>query len=271
VRTVSVRRFEHQAGGIEWYCEQRGDGPPVVLVPSGEGDCASFDKVAAQLAKNFTVLTFDAPGFSRGHVRTADDVSVSKLADQIACLVESLETPPATFYGCSSGGFAVLDLVVRHSDLVRNAVVHAVANARGSCTTGRPHDIRRCRHRRTLPISVRTHDERRSRRLGSARRRVSRPTSEELRNIGPPISGARPTVTTRQKTSRASRSPGQSEVSLQPSPFSTTSYSPSNPAAPSVHCCANTSPRSVHQRCWLRIFGKVPSPTKGWEPANCAD
>jgi hypothetical protein len=27
----------------------------------------------------------------------------------------------------------------------------------------------------------------------------------------------------------------------------------------------------VHQRCWLRIFGKVPSPTKGWEPANCAD
>ena len=40
---MSVRRFQHQAGGIEWYCEQRGDGPAVVLVPSGEGDCASFD------------------------------------------------------------------------------------------------------------------------------------------------------------------------------------------------------------------------------------
>jgi hypothetical protein len=63
------------------------------------------------LANDFTVLTFDMPGFSRSHVRSPDDVSVTKLADQIADLVESLKLCPATFYGCSSGGFAVLDLV----------------------------------------------------------------------------------------------------------------------------------------------------------------
>ncbi|MED5812148.1 alpha/beta hydrolase [Mycolicibacterium sp. 050232] len=124
---MTVRRFQQQAGGIDWYCETRGDGPPVVLVPSGEGDCASFDRVAAQLVDEFTVLTFDMPGFSRSLVQTVDDISVSKLADQIACLARSLEIPPATFYGCSSGGAAVLDLVVGHSDLVRNAVVHEVA------------------------------------------------------------------------------------------------------------------------------------------------
>lgn len=126
---MTVRRFQQEADGIDWYCEMRGDGPPVVLVPSGEGDCASFDRVAAQLADEFTVLTFDMPGFSRSRVQTADDVSVSKLGDQIACLVDSLETHSATFYGCSSGGAAVLDLVVGHGDLVRNAVVHEVAMA----------------------------------------------------------------------------------------------------------------------------------------------
>jgi pimeloyl-ACP methyl ester carboxylesterase len=129
VKRVGVQRFEHQAAGVDWYCEQRGDGPPVVLVPSGEGDCASFDQLAGELADEFSVLTFDTPGFSRSRVRSADDISIAQLAEQIAGLVETLGTRPATFYGCSSGGHAVLDLVVRHPDLVRNAVVHEVPMA----------------------------------------------------------------------------------------------------------------------------------------------
>lgn len=48
--------------GIEWYYEQQGSGPHLVIIPSGEGDCSSYDKVAAILAKRFTVTTFDMPG-----------------------------------------------------------------------------------------------------------------------------------------------------------------------------------------------------------------
>ncbi|MBI2800697.1 MAG: alpha/beta fold hydrolase [Gammaproteobacteria bacterium] len=120
--------FVHAAAGINWYCERRGKGPHIVLVPSGEGDCASFEAVAAALADTFTVLTFDAPGFSRSSA-PADpaQISVGTLGDQVAALMRSLGIGRAAFYGCSSGGSAVLDLAVRHADLVRKAIVHEVA------------------------------------------------------------------------------------------------------------------------------------------------
>jgi hypothetical protein len=59
---IGLRR---KVDSITWYYELRGRGPTVVLTPSGEGDCGSFEKVAVALARDFTVLTFDMPGFSR--------------------------------------------------------------------------------------------------------------------------------------------------------------------------------------------------------------
>lgn len=130
-----ARSFIHRAAGIDWYCEQRGRGPMVVLVPSGEGDCGSFAQTAAALATEFTVLTFDTPGFSRSTAPAGRaDISMYRLGDQIASLMTSLGTSTVTFYGCSSGGVAVLDLLRNHPDLVRNAMVHeaAINDLRGS-------------------------------------------------------------------------------------------------------------------------------------------
>jgi pimeloyl-ACP methyl ester carboxylesterase len=125
---VTVRTFTQTAAEIDWYCEVRGSGPPLVLVPSGEGDCASFDHVAHALADAFTVLTFDMPGFSRSSAPPQfAHVTPSMLAAQVAALVTSLYLVPATFYGCSSGGQAVLSLVADHPDIVRNSLVHEAA------------------------------------------------------------------------------------------------------------------------------------------------
>jgi pimeloyl-ACP methyl ester carboxylesterase len=125
---MPVQSFMHRAEGIDWYCQQQGDGPAVVLVPSGEGDCAPFDPVAARLSDQFRVLTFDMPGFSRtGAPPDPQDLTPVKAADQVAALVRSLGIDEATFYGCSSGGALVLNLIADHPDLVTNGIVHEVA------------------------------------------------------------------------------------------------------------------------------------------------
>ena len=62
-----------------------------MLIPSGEGDCGSFAKTAELLARQFTVLTFDTPGFSRtSPPPDPADISVAALGPQVAGLVRSL-------------------------------------------------------------------------------------------------------------------------------------------------------------------------------------
>ena len=127
-RRTTVQSFMHRVEGIDWYCQQQGQGPTIVLVPSGEGDCTSFDPVAARLADRFSVLTFDMPGFSRTSAPPDPrDLTPVKAADQVAALLRSLGIDKATFYGCSSGGALVLLLIAEHADLVTNGVVHEVA------------------------------------------------------------------------------------------------------------------------------------------------
>jgi pimeloyl-ACP methyl ester carboxylesterase len=98
----------------------------IVLIPSGEGDCGNFATVADALAGEFTVLTFDTPGFSRSSA-PSESVSALLLTGQIASLVTSLGLAPATFYGCSSGGIAALSLAADHAEVVRNVIVHEAA------------------------------------------------------------------------------------------------------------------------------------------------
>lgn len=124
----AVESFRHEAAGIDFYVEKSGDGPPVVLVPSGQGDCGAYRYLAEVLASDFTVITFDMPGFSRsGPPPTWDGMSAATLGDQVAALVQSLGITEATFYGSSSGGVAVLALVADHPELVRHAIVHEPA------------------------------------------------------------------------------------------------------------------------------------------------
>ncbi|QBR01661.1 alpha/beta fold hydrolase [Paraburkholderia pallida] len=125
--TCDTLRTEGARGEIVWYVERRGNGPHVVLIPSGEGDCGSFDKVAENLASDFTVTTFDTPGFSRSVAGVNVDVSMVSLGHQVANLLSALAIEDAVIYGCSSAGLAALDLVSVYPKFVRRAVVHEAA------------------------------------------------------------------------------------------------------------------------------------------------
>jgi len=89
------------------------------------GDCGPFEKMAQQLANDFTVFTMDMRGCSRtGRPPAWDPITPDILASDVAEPVKILSLAPASFYGCSSGGQTCVCLGVEHSDIVRNLMVH---------------------------------------------------------------------------------------------------------------------------------------------------
>jgi pimeloyl-ACP methyl ester carboxylesterase len=124
---MEKKEFKTSANGIDFYCELRGNGPKVVLVPDGWNDCGTYGKLADFLADEFTVLTFDMRGGTRSMDYNPQKVTPKLLADDVAAIMKALDFVPASVYGCSSGGQAALALGKYYPQLARNLMVHEVA------------------------------------------------------------------------------------------------------------------------------------------------
>jgi pimeloyl-ACP methyl ester carboxylesterase len=120
---VEVQRV--QANDAVLHTEIRGDGPAVLLIAGAGGDAAEFAGVAAALADEFTVTTYDRRGNSRSP-RPAGwaSTSVAEQADDAAGLLTALGHRPAVVVGTSAGGSIALELALRHPDAVRAAIIH---------------------------------------------------------------------------------------------------------------------------------------------------
>jgi pimeloyl-ACP methyl ester carboxylesterase len=120
---VDVQRI--QANRTVLHTETRGRGPAVLLIAGAGGDAEELAGVAAALADQFTVTTYDRRGNSRsprpaGWVQT----SLDEQADDAAALLAAFGQRPAVVVGTSAGGSIALEVALRHPDAVRAAIVH---------------------------------------------------------------------------------------------------------------------------------------------------
>lgn len=111
--------------GVALYHEIRGAGPPIVFVSGASGDAGYWEHIAAALADEYTVVTYDRRGNSRsGGPADSASATVAQQADDIAGLIEALGLAPAVVYGMSSGAVYTVELLLRRPDLVRAAFMH---------------------------------------------------------------------------------------------------------------------------------------------------
>jgi pimeloyl-ACP methyl ester carboxylesterase len=112
-------------GATKLYHEVRGSGPALLLITGGAGDAGEWAAVAPALADGHSVITYDRRGMSRSP--RPDGWTATGIAEQAgdaAGLLRALEAAPATVVGHSAGASIACELVARHPELVRRAVLY---------------------------------------------------------------------------------------------------------------------------------------------------
>jgi DNA-binding transcriptional MerR regulator/pimeloyl-ACP methyl ester carboxylesterase len=111
--------------GCSLYYERRGEGPGLLLVVGGGGDCAYYSAMADNLASSYTVVTYDRRNNSRSVLSGPPGplVIAQQSADAMAVL-GACGLSSAAVFGNSGGATIALDLAARYPSVFPVVVSH---------------------------------------------------------------------------------------------------------------------------------------------------
>ncbi|MEU6268729.1 alpha/beta fold hydrolase [Saccharopolyspora shandongensis] len=103
---------------------ERGDGPPLLLLPGGAGHAGVLDGLAAHLVDHYRVVAMSSRMASARPGTEHGDQHPKLYAEDTLGLIEALFDEPPTVFSFSASAITTLELLARHPDRLRLAVVH---------------------------------------------------------------------------------------------------------------------------------------------------
>jgi len=115
-----------QVPGAKLYYEVRGSGPVLLFMPGGPADATTFRKMEDDLARDYTVVTYDPRTYSHSQLETPveDDRMVEVFADDVHRLVAHLGGEKVSIFASSGGANIALELARQHSDQIDTLIAH---------------------------------------------------------------------------------------------------------------------------------------------------
>lgn len=114
--------------GADLYCHVSGAGRPLFLIPPAGGDGNLFAALISELSAEYMLITYDRRGNSRSPKPGGwTTTSVSEQAEDGAALLRALNLRQVAAFGSSGGGPIVLELALRHPELVGGLFIHEPA------------------------------------------------------------------------------------------------------------------------------------------------
>lgn len=112
--------------GASIYYEVRGSGPVLLCIPGGPADSGAFRLLAADLAGDYTVVTYDPRGLSRSPLEGPFDYgqAIEINAEDASKLISAVTKGKANVLASSGGAVISLELAKRHPGQIKTLVAH---------------------------------------------------------------------------------------------------------------------------------------------------
>jgi pimeloyl-ACP methyl ester carboxylesterase len=114
--------FTHE--GVRLYYEAYGAGEPLLLVHGNGGSIANFKAQIDHFRKHYKVIVMDSRDQGKSG-DSPDKITYEKMADDLAALLDHLNTGPVNVLGWSDGGIEALLLAIRHPAKVKKIAAMA--------------------------------------------------------------------------------------------------------------------------------------------------
>jgi len=116
------KTFTHD--GVKLYYEVYGAGEPLLLVHGNGGSIADFKAQIDHFRKRYKVIAMDSRDQGKSG-DSPDKITYEKMTDDLAALLDHLNTGPVNVLGWSDGGIEALLLGIRHPEKVRKIAAMA--------------------------------------------------------------------------------------------------------------------------------------------------
>ena len=115
---------ELRVNGIRLYCEEHGEGTPILCIHGTSSSARMWGDAVGSLARLGRVIVYDRRGCTRSErPEPYESTSVREHADDAAALLDALRASPAIVIGRSFGGAVALDLALRYDRCVQALVL----------------------------------------------------------------------------------------------------------------------------------------------------
>jgi 3-oxoadipate enol-lactonase len=109
-----------RVGETELDVERSGSGPPLLLIMGMSGTSLHWgEPFLERLREDFDVIAYDHRGVGASARLSDGQVTIARMAEDAAGLLEALEIDSAHVLGISMGGMIAQELALAHPDLVR--------------------------------------------------------------------------------------------------------------------------------------------------------